>query len=292
MKNYDDFFKNNGYVFLNCGLIHNVYEKDNYVYKIVKCGLNSMNTNHHFFKEKKCMNFLKNKGFDVAKIIAIYKKGEFLEKYSVLKEKKIEGICFDDQKISNDNIIKILKFIQKVSKISLRKYGVIFDKDVKANNSWKEYIIEQISVAHTIIKNYFNNDSFMNEQIDKIDYIYLNKVESKFLIMDPNTENFIFTKDKIIAIDIDHPIGGDPLWQSACIYWYKPNWKRNLEELNYYNKENYEMMLKYCIIFGLNTFNFHKVNKIEIESWNFDRINSLIMELKDERKNNNGENHW
>ena len=41
MKNYDDFFKNNGYVFLNCGLIHNVYEKDNYVYKIVKCGFPS-----------------------------------------------------------------------------------------------------------------------------------------------------------------------------------------------------------------------------------------------------------
>lgn len=282
MELYDSWLKENGYKFLNSGLIHNVYEKNNNIFKIVKSNIVSSNTDNHFEKEATCLKFLYDNGFDVVQTKKIYHKGELVKDFCVLEETKIDGKCYNEYNIPKDCVILILKFIQKVSNISLKEYGVIFDKKINPNKSWTEYLEEQIAIAKKIIKKYFNNDVILINQLKKIDYKYLKKVKSNFLIMDPNPENFIFTNDKMIAIDIDHPIGGDKLWQSACFYWYKEQWLLEMESLNYFNKKNYSIFVTYCMIFGLNTFDFLEKSSIKIEDWHFKRMQRLMEEIANE----------
>lgn len=282
MELYDNWLKENGYKFLNSGLIHNVYEKNNRIFKIVKSNIILSNTDDHFEKEAICLEFLLNKGFDVVQIKKIYNKGDLLKDFCVLEETKINGECYKEQNIPQDCVISILKFIQDVAAISLKEYGVIFDKKIHSNISWIEYIEDQILIAKKVINKYFKNKSILINQLKKIDYEYLKNVKSNFLIMDPNPENFIFTKDKMIAIDIDHPIGGDKLWQTACFYWYKEKWILEMKSLNYFNKDNYNILLTYCMIFGLNTFDFLEKSSIEIDEWHFKRMKRLMEEITNE----------
>lgn len=282
MELYDNWLIENDYKFLNSGLVHNVYEKNNNIFKIVKSNIVSFNTDNHFEKEATCLKFLFDKGFDVVQIKKIYHKGELVKDFCVLEEAKINGKCYNEVNIPKDYVISILKFIQKVSNISLKEYGVIFDKEIDSNKSWLEYLEEQIEIAEKIIKKYFNGDFTLINLLKKIDYKYLKKIKSSFLIMDPNPENFIFTKDKMIAIDIDHPIGGDKLWQSACFYWYKEQWVSEMESLDYFNRNNYNILLTYCMIFGLSTFDFLEKSSIEIDDWHFKRMQRLMEEIANE----------
>lgn len=284
---YDKWFRNNGYKFLNSGLIHNVYEKDNCIYKIVKSNIINLNTKEHFEKEKNCMDYLFNMGFNVVKVEQIFNKNELVKDFYVLKEIKLEGKCYKEDNIPEEHIIDIFKFIKLIANISLNEYGIIFDKNTSPNNSWQEFITEQLETAIKIINKYFNKkDNLLKKELLNFDSNFIKNLDSKFLIMDPNPENFIFTKNGMIAIDIDHPIGGDPLWQTACFYWYKENWKSTLCELDFINCQNYRLMLIYCLIFGLNTFEFLEKNSILIDEWNFKRLERLGKEII------NGKAYW
>lgn len=276
---YDKWFKDNGYKFLNSGLIHNVYEKNNYIYKIVKSNIKYLNNREHFEKEKRCMEYLNKKGFNIVKIEKIFNKNELVKDFCVLKEPKLEGKCYTENNIPNECILSILKFIKSVSNISLKEYGIIFDKNNKSDSSWQEYINKQLRIAIKIINKYFQKFDILKKELLSFSINYVMNVDSRFLIMDPNPENFFFTKDGMIAIDIDHPIGGDPLWQTACFYWYKEKWISELYALDFVNCRNYKFMLIYCLIFGLNTFEFFEKNSILIDSWNFKRIERLGEEI-------------
>ena len=232
------------------------------------------------------MEYLFKNGFNVARVEKIFHKNELVKDFYVLKELKLEGKCYTDNNIPEECILSILKFIKRVSNISLNEYGIIFDKNNITNNSWQEFIEKQVRVAVKIINKYIEIDNELKKELFNFSSDYVASVESKFLIMDPNPENFIFTKEGMVAIDIDHPIGGDPLWQTACFYWYKEKWITELYELGFFNCENYKLMLIYCLIFGLNTFEFLEKNSILIDNWNFERLERLGEEI------NSGKIYW
>lgn len=285
MEVYDKWLKENGYSYLSSGLIHNVYEKNGFIYKIVKSNIISSNTDNHFDKEVRCLDYLYNMGFNVVKIEKVYPKGQLIKDFCVLTEKKIKGICYNEENIPLKCIESILDFIKKVEKITLSKYGLIFDDDKLCDENWYKYYYSQLEIAKLVIKKYFKEDKKMMSIIDEINKEYLYNVKSHFLVMDPNPENFIFDKENMVAIDIDHPIGGDPLWQTASFYWYKEQWKDTMLKSNYYNYENYPIMLVYCLVFGLTTFDFLEKSSIKIEQWNFERIKRLMEEIENEKNN-------
>ena len=278
-KLYEEELINKDYKYLAEGLVHNVYEKNEHIYKIVKSNLPLFNVEKHFEKEFQCHSYLKQNGIEnVSEIIQILPKGSLIKDYEVLIEKKIKGICYKENEIKNADIKKIIKFLIEVSQISVSQYGVLFDNDIKSDTMWNDYIKNQIKNAKKIINKFFSKDSNLKKIINNpANFIY--NEESKFLIMDPNTENFIFTGKNFTAIDIDHPIGGDPLWQFACVYWHKPNWKKitNFKEIfKIYEKQ----ILNYCILYGLNIFDFYEKNGFEIENTDINKIYELINEVK------------
>lgn len=280
--NYDNFFEDNGFTFLNDGLLHNVFEKDGLIYKVLKPHLDSFNTGNNFHVEVSSHKYLKNKGFNVATIEKIYSKNELIPDFCVLVEKKINGKMFKDSNINPYHIMQILSFIKSVSFVDAPNFGEIYKRKFE---NWNEYLIEQINIAKEVANKYFIQNKTISLLLEKniLSSNFKLKVP-KYLIMDPNVENFFFVDNEIIAIDIDHPIGGDPLWQGACIYWYKKHWRKWLLKLDFFNENNYLLMLEYCIVFGLTTYDFLLKNNFDKNKFLYDRLEEVCIEYENKCK--------
>lgn len=260
---YDSYLKQNGFHFLADGLIHNIYMKGGYIYKIVKPERSNFNLPDHFDTEYNCHKMLRGKGFDVAEIVEILPPGKLVEGFPVLKERYFNGVVLKEAEITDFHRRYVLKFLNSAAQLELNGYGT-FNRFSGICESWAAFVAEQIEQARQACGNIERPD--IASLLEGIDEYLSFSDRGRFLMMDPNPENFIFNADgtdRVVAIDIDHPVIGDPLYQWASIKWFKPQWFPIMLELGLIRKDELMKLEKYETLFGVNLLFFYMQNDID-----------------------------
>lgn len=217
--------------------MHVVFEKDNVVYKLVRSKFKKFDKKYDYEFERDNLDFLRKYGISTPKIIKIYDAGELVDDYIVLAEEKLKGIVKNEKTLNVQNVKEIISFQEKTHSYTMPFFGQLYDKNLQFS-SWNEYlsyITERAQRASALFQIPFNVNEI--EKFFSAEYQYTDL--SRYMILDPNEENFIFDEaDKLVGvIDIDHPVGFDPLYElSVCLYAKKYIFEmmRNLKR-DYFN---------------------------------------------------------
>ena len=254
VTNYDWYMLEHGYQYLSQGYMHKIFVKDKKIYKIVKPEFfSTYNTYDHFAKEMYNHNYLERRGFPAVRVNHIYNIGEIVPDFYVLEENYIEGSVYTQSTIPQEFVYKIINLLIAISDIEIDHFGL--NQDKVQFTCWREHINYLLDCAKEIAEKYqVYSDFELLRRYFTEEYEY--KLAPKFLIFDPNEENFIFDDEqKILAIiDVDHATGGDPLWQMGCIYYHRPHYKEII--FSFLNNEEKETVIQYALLHGLNDIAF------------------------------------
>lgn len=248
---YNEFIRN-GYKCIGHGFMHVIFEKQNLIYKIVRSEFKQFHSVTEYENEAKCLDFLRQHGFSTPRIIKIHDKNKFIKDYSVMVEEKVHGVVKTYQQLSTDDMGSIMKTVYQVHNIEMPYFGIVCDTKSQFK-TWTEYLyylIDRATLASQVFKITYNPDAsrkYFTEQ-----YVY--KDSARFLLLDPNEENFIFNSDNTISgiIDIDHPIAFDPLYEAALYLYIRPIIFNKMKQLpKNILAENMETIKQYAIIHSL-----------------------------------------
>lgn len=252
--NYDKCMLENGYQYLSQGYMHKIFLKDKKIYKIVKPEFfSTYNTYDHFAKEMYNHNYLAQRRFPAIKVNRIYNIGEIVPDFYVLEENYIDGFVYTQSTIPQKLVYKIIDLLNEISEIEIDHFGLNLDK--VQFTCWREHINYLLNCAEEIEGKYHIYSDFeLLRRYFTDEYEY--KLAPRFLMFDPNEENFIFDDEQNIRaiIDADHATGGDPLWQMGCIYYHRPHYKNII--FSFLNTEEKETVTQYAILHGLNDIAF------------------------------------
>jgi len=251
------------------GLVHKIYLKEGDIFKVTKDNFPDFNTKTHFELEKNVLSHLKKFKLPSADVIKIFKIGNKF----VLQEKFIKGYQKKKGELSRKEIQQILDYIKKAHEIKLNGYGPI-KKDLRGTySSWTEFIEQIEDNARYLIKNKLIDNEFAEKisklvELNKEDLIFIDK--GSLILTDVNPTNFFFEKEKIIgAIDVDHPISGDPLYEIGSLKWYHD------DIFNRYNKNTQHSILeiKRILIYEI-------VHGVSVIFWMHKHDINILKELK------------
>lgn len=188
-----------GFNLLDYSKKHFVYRKDDKIIKVAKSEYNNAANDESFLIEKVTHDLLLGNNLPVARIFNIYKKGEFLDDFTVLEEEYCNGDVFYYKDCPANILLQIWEFLQSVTKISNKEFGFI-DKFGDCNYySWTEFL-------RFIAKTAKSDNELLLDGISKIP----NNETSYLITTDINTANFIFDNGILEkVIDIERSIYGD-----------------------------------------------------------------------------------
>lgn len=283
---YFEYFMNNGYKFLDSGYMHCIFEKNDKVYKIAKSKFNDFDHLSNYLVEQKSMKVLRDNNIQVPIIYGISEISIEGYTYFVMEEQKINGIVKKYNDMNDREKNAMYELITKVSRIKLSYYGPLMIKNNGKYTSWNEYLNFLFDIATMITHKYklnLNIEKVINDLKNK--NLVVNK--ASFLILDPNEKNILFNcNSEIIGlIDVDHPLGGDPLYQLAGYKYFLEEYYEFLLNKGYINKRQEEIISLYCIIFSLNDLYFRTNAESKINDINYyiDKIlNTYNMFYKEE----------
>lgn len=248
---YYQYFIDNGYKYLGHGYMHIVFEKNNNIYKILKSRFVSEDSMEKFRFEAENLNFLKKHGLPTAQVLDIKKPGEIIDNYHVLVERKIDGFVPTRNNIQSYQIRSIHAVLNTTHKIPVNKFGPMGNPNLQKDtwNEYMEYLLDRASIIADLLQLNVNM-RHVHGYFQK-DYLY--KEPPKFIILDPNERNYIFNHNKRLAgiIDIDHPLGFDPLYEYAAYLYSRPQQFFLMNKLGLIDKKSIHIIRKYAIIYSL-----------------------------------------
>ena len=252
---------NNGCVFGGSGFLHNVYFKDDKAYKMLKMNKAALNNSMHFLNEMHILKMLRANGYPSVHVYRIYNPAELVKGLFVLEEERSYGINYTENEIPQKALENMFCMINSAVSIIGKRFGKVTLNEV-VYQTWKEFLIsilkdyEELSTRYSMSLN-------KNEILKLIDLYVKYDGVPHFLVMDLNTQNFLFdAKDSIIGIiDIDHPLFGDPYYQVAANQWYmQGKYDMYLPDKNLISKE---LMDIYILFIGLEDIIFRIISNEE-----------------------------
>lgn len=284
---YQDFI-DNGYKYLGHGYMHIVFEKDDKIYKILKSRFSAQDSMEKFVFEAKNLNFLRKFGLPTAKVLCIKKPGELIDNFHVLVEHKISGNVPDRNDVQAYQIYGIHNVLNSTHKIPVSQFGPIGDTGLQKPTwcEYMEYLVDRASFIADLL--HLNMNMEYVKEYFKTCYVY--RETPKFIILDPNERNYIFDQNKQLAgiIDIDHPLGFDPLYEYAAYLYSRPQQFFLMNKLGLIDKKSMHTIRKYAIIYSLyDTWFRYEKNQFRIN----DKIEFYINQVKNFIKNQ-GESRW
>ncbi|PIN89045.1 hypothetical protein COU60_05210 [Candidatus Pacearchaeota archaeon CG10_big_fil_rev_8_21_14_0_10_34_76] len=268
------------------GLVHEVYRKGNLVYKKVKDNFEEFKNKEHFHLEEKILNLLLKKGLPSAEVKGIQKLGDNY----FLVENFIEGYQKEKRNLNSKEMAEILRFVAKVHKIKIKKYGEINSDLIGTEESWRNFILKRVKSNFRYLKskNILNKhdinslNGYLTNNLKEINY----EGVGSLIITDLNPLNFFFKNEKLIgAIDIDHPLSGDSFYEWGALKWYHDdlfdfllkNYKFNFDDIK--KIFIYELMHAVSVIVWMNKNNLDIIRDVQKLKETIERIESDLITL-------------
>ena len=244
------------------GLVHFIYRHGNYIYKVTKNDFPDFNNKEHFLIEKKSLKLMSTLGIPIPSEIVVGVKNINRKKIFYLHESFIKGIQYQWENLSSKALTNLKDIYINVHQAKLNKFGPLNSKLEGSFSNWHDYI-----------SNIVENSNFLNiknkkkiHDIVKQFSSYLNEINTAQLVLvDFNPGNIFFneTDDIVGVIDIDHPIGGDPLYDFASIKWYSPKTYEKLKNnIIKFNPSDEKIIDFYCLIQGINVIDWMKEHNL------------------------------
>lgn len=272
---YYDYFISEGYKYVSNGYMHNIFEKDNRIIKIVKSVFMKFDSKENYLLEKKCLNILKDNGYMTPEIYKIGQLSLDGKKIYYLEEEKINGeikMYSEMNEIEKNNFFRL---VNDIAKIKGQKYGKISLKKDGEYDTWLDYLKVLFRKSRNVIKKYnlkIEFDEIEKDILSKID----NSIECSFLMLDPNEKNFFLKNNKVSCIiDIDHPIYGDKLYQLALFNYFRNDYYLYLIKKGFITAEKIKIIDLYTIVFALNDVYF----RLSAEEKNRKNITSYLSKV-------------
>ena len=208
--------KSLGYEYVGHGFLHNIYEKDGLIYKCLKYACMD-NPFHKFEHERASMDFLRGRGIPTVRIVDIVDDG-ILPGVCFLVEEKAEGINYSKTRMPGALRGPFFDYLMKITKIEMPFWGDTKPDGTKKENGWIPFLASYVKGLDGLPEDVKNGHS----EKELLAWMKRNLPADgrpHFMVMDANPENFFWNEKNEIcaAIDIDHPVCGDPLFQMASI---------------------------------------------------------------------------
>ena len=231
--------------------MHVVFEKDASVYKVLKSVFGTDKDIKRFEFEKNMLVLLANYGIPTPNVEHIYAPGELIPDYCVLVETKCPGLVYDSENLKPKHIAAIWSVLNITHGIDLDFFGPIAVPELQTQ-TWQEYMGYLFDRAHEIKESiHIDIDIEPVQQYFTNTYRYEDK--AKLLILDPNEKNYIFdNNDTLIGlVDIDHPIGFDPLYDIVSFLYSRPNTFQLMKQAGLVQEKEMTTIINYAIIYML-----------------------------------------
>ena len=153
----------------------------------------------------------------------------------------------------------ILDLLDQIGKIDIDFFGINLDKN--CCDTWESYMDSQYEDAKTVLHK-TGEICDLNGIIKYFRKNYRYTGIPKCLVFDPNESNYIFDDCGNIRaiIDVDHLMGGDPLWQLGCILYHRPQYYKIISKRNTKNMDTIKI---YALLNGFNDIHFRMVSSNE-----------------------------
>lgn len=268
------------------GLVHNIYLSGKFIIKIPKKEFSDFNNKEHFILEKKCLELLKVHGIPVpnhTEVSDVFINGT---KYYCLIESFIKGDQVNWDELDNVSLSDIYNIYNTSHKIGIDGAGPLNHMLKGSNGTWVEYI--KLCLSEN--KNYLMYLPSWN--LNRKIFLFLEKYISNIskgktlnknvlLLVDFNPGNIFFdVKGNIVSvIDIDHPMGGDSLFDYAPINWHHKETFQKLRALHLSLKSGeFFSILYYTLVYGLNTIVWRLHHGLSCEE-EFDKLLKFYSEI-------------
>ena len=244
------------------GLVHFIYRHGNYIYKVTKSEFPDFNTQEHYLIEKNSLNLLSTLGVPVPPKISVDTKNIGNKEVAYISESFVEGIQYSWEKLSPKALTNLNNTYTRIHQVKVKKFGPLNSNLEGSFLSWHDYISSIVNNSKFLDT---ENKIKINNIVEKLS-VYLDEINTpKLVFVDFNPGNIFFNKsDDIIGIiDIDHPIGGDPLYDFASVKWYSPKtYKKLKENIIKFNPNDEKIIDFYCLIQGINVIDWMKEHNL------------------------------
>lgn len=248
------------------GLVHNIYYSGEFILKIAKPSFPDFNNLEHFKTEKNSLKLLEKKGIPIPKKIETVKLNKNKKIIYGIVETLVEGKQFSWEKLSVKHLSMIANLLRQGHKIPVEGAGPLNHHLIGKFTCWRDFLLYSY---YKFIEEFpqENNISFLPKLKRAITQKnYLNKNPNNFfLFVDLNPGNIIFSTNFNInaVIDIDHPYGGDPLYDYASIKWYSQNTFSRLAKLVPVLESKSNIINLYSIMHGANILCWMKKHNLD-----------------------------
>lgn len=255
------------------GLVHNIYLVNKHIIKVSKKHFPDFNCKKKFLLEKTSLDLLKHNGIPVPKSLEVSSLLIGKTKHFYLKEDFIEAEQVEWDELNSVSLSNINDIYNISHKITVNGSGPLNYHLRGDYNTWGDFINKSIDNCREYLSDVPNikikSDIFF---LLKKNYSNISKSKSfdknVFLLVDFNPGNMFLDKvgNIISVIDIDHPMGGDYLFDYAPINWHH---KKTFEKLQsqHLNLQKQELLiiLYYTLIYGLNTIVWRLNHKLSCD---------------------------
>lgn len=246
------------------GLVHDIYYSNGEILKIAKNSFQDFNNQNHFETERNSLELLRKCGIKVPNKLESVKLNYGNKIIYGITETFVQGKQFVWNELRENHLRIIETLFKQAHAIPVGRAGILDNKITGSFDSWDDFV-------NSIYKEFYHNFSSedgaflskLKSVFDKAGKIKL--INNSFLFVDLNPGNIIFNLDQTdgVVIDIDHPYGGDPLYDYGSVMWYSPETFLRLLKINPQLKININKIEYYSIIHGANVLIWMKQHNLD-----------------------------
>jgi len=246
------------------GLVHHIYRDGDLIFKVAKINFPDFNTLEHYLIEKNSLNKLTTLGIPVPPTITVNTKIINNKEVFYITESFVDGIQYNWEELSLRALINMNIIYTKIHQVEVKNFGPLNSNLEGSFLSWHDYISSIVNNSKFLGK---ENKKKVNNIVDKFS-LYLDTVSTPRLIfVDFNPGNIFFnrTDDVVGIIDIDHPIGGDPLYDFASVKWYNPKtYEKFKNDVTKFSSSDEKIIDFYCLIQAINIMDWMNKHNLVI----------------------------
>ncbi len=261
------------------GLVHDVYKKDDYIIKVAKENFPDFNSKDHFELEVNSLRLLNLHGVPTPHETEVWKSEGSLSYKFGIKESFVEGKQLEWKDLHDCHLNTMIDLFNKAHHIDLDKFGYLNEKMTGNCYKWKDFLISFISPFLSVFRKGNGFKKYISQVVNNIENLEFSG-SGKFLFVDLNPGNMIFSQNDILAavIDIDHPYSGDPLYDFASVNWYSPDTFQRLLKITRITQIQIKTIKLYTIIHGMNVVLWMKRHNLDVTK-EIDKLNNFLISV-------------